>query len=174
MNISGNSMEQANLKKKQHVDNINDYWPANTLSIVFWRIDQIVKSGDLDENMIITRINDKEGKSKISWATGGGWGGQQCLWVGCWGWTTSGPTSSMFEFRLDHFWSNLDHFWSNLDHFWSNLDHFWSNLDNFWFEVGPEVVQVGPLLVQPQMVFFEKSSKIGLKTKIWKKFQQNL
>ena len=34
---------------------------------------------------------------------------------------------------------------------------------------GPEVVQVGPLLVQPQMVFFEKSSKIGLKTKILKK-----
>ena len=36
-------------------------------------------------------------------------------------------------------------------------------------EVGPEVVQPGPLLVQPQMGFFEKSSKIGLKTKILKK-----
>ena len=81
-------------------------------------IDQIVKSGDLDENMIITRINDKEGKSKISWATGGGssggWGGQQCLWVGCWGWTTSGPPWTTFDLRLDHFWSRLDHFWSKL------------------------------------------------------------
>ena len=31
---------------------------------------------------------------------------------------------------------------------------------------GGLVVEVGPLLVQPQMVFFKKSSKIGLKTKI--------
>ena len=71
MNISGNSMEQANLKKKQHVDNINGATttslhppprgrPDNALHISDWIDAPLPHDGRIQEGMIGAVVPEEE------------------------------------------------------------------------------------------------------------------